>query len=1199
MLTFRAARNAVPGSTDSLCAVALYAERRDTFWFRADILERAPDARVGEIAELPLPFPRDLSELRVDPEALARAEFIRRYQWPVKALLFLLGAFALWAFLRWYERRRARFVAELEQRDRPPYVWQLETGEEGAPDFGEGLTLLLNRLRRRESADLQRLDLRATVRASVRNAGRAAFRFREQTRPPEYLLLIDRYDANDHSARWFDAFFRELVRAEIPVWRYFYQGDPRVCFDEAHPQGIALGELLHRHRDARLLLFGEGQRLLSPASGLLAPWTTLFAGWRRRALLLTKPGRDWGRREQTLSALFAVSPASVKGIDLALEQFETLAQRSPAEALRRTDDAFDDPIVFEGSLLRTLERHFPPALLRWIAACAVYPALHWDLTLFLGSTLSEPGQAPLGSADNLRQLLRLPWFAQGRIPDNARLQLIEYLAAQGLETRVRKALDELLRRAPAPPPDSVAWDEHRMNVVLNELLLTTDKKRRRALEAEFERFLATGKQPDFVTFKQLLRKPTALDLVVPDRWKKHFFRHSTSRFGLRRPAWWGLGALLLGLGLTLAPVKPRVCSGETTTYQGQTLCLETPADELLYLEFLAYDAIEAQNHPLADSLRRRVGPISRKALPPADTLPFYRNTAVRSFNYAARAYNCSLRPTPGCPGRSADSLRQEACENFRRAAVLYAAVGEQRVEFAIALQQACPGDSSASVPEGPVLRGQVLDALSGKPLPGASVRAADAQSSDARRLREGRGEGIFPALTDQQGRYVLRGLPAATELLLYASAPGYAPTETRTPPLAELPPLRLKASKQALEEAAWQQALETDTPEGYGAYLAQFPNGRYAAEARRRQQEGLSAKERALWDAATRENSIASYENYLRRYPDGAFRAEAEKAIQDRREEAAWQQALATNTPAAYETYRRTFPNGRHAAEALERISALREEAAWQQALAANTPAAYQAYVAAWPKGRYADEARKRLEPTPPEDDVIIEALVNKMVRVRGGTFTMGCTKEQGRDCADDEKPAHRVTVSDFSIGTYEVTQQEWRAVMGSNPSNFKNCDACPVENVSWDDIQEFLSRLNAKTGRAYRLPTEAEWEYAARGGSQSRGYKYAGSNSVDEVAWYTSNSGSKTHPVGQKKANELGLYDMSGNVYEWCADDWHDNYSGAPSTGRAWIDSPRASYRVYRGGSWDTNAQFCRVSCRDSDTPSIRNNILGFRLAL
>ena len=151
------------------------------------------------------------------------------------------------------------------------------------------------------------------------------------------------------------------------------------------------------------------------------------------------------------------------------------------------------------------------------------------------------------------------------------------------------------------------------------------------------------------------------------------------------------------------------------------------------------------------------------------------------------------------------------------------------------------------------------------------------------------------------------------------------------------------------------------------------------------------------------------------------------------------------------------------------------------------------------------------------------------MVQVQGGTFTMGCTREQ-RPCYDHEKPAHQVQVRAFQIGKYEVTQQLWEVVMGKNPSHFDNCPQCPVEQVSWEDVQNFLKALN-QTGAQYRLPTEAEWEYAARGGQQSRGYQYAGGENLDAVGWYEENSGYKPHPVGQKQANELGLYDLSGNV--------------------------------------------------------------------
>ena len=224
----------------------------------------------------------------------------------------------------------------------------------------------------------------------------------------------------------------------------------------------------------------------------------------------------------------------------------------------------------------------------------------------------------------------------------------------------------------------------------------------------------------------------------------------------------------------------------------------------------------------------------------------------------------------------------------------------------------------------------------------------------------------------------------------------------------------------------------------------------------------------------------------------------------------------------------------------------------------------------------------------------VLQNLINNMIYVEGGTFTMGATSEQGSDVFKEEKPVHQVTLSSFSIGKYEVTQEEWEAVMGSNPSYF-NGKNLPVEKVSWDDCQKFIRKLNQLTGKQFRLPTEAEWEYAARGGNKSRGYKYAGSNDLGSVAWYDSNSGDKTHEVGQKQPNELGLYDMSGNVYEWCQD-WYGSYSSSSQTNPT--GSSSGSGRVNRGGSWFDLAGFCRVSDRGGSSPGDRYYLLGLRLA-
>uniref|UniRef100_UPI0024323E74 SUMF1/EgtB/PvdO family nonheme iron enzyme n=1 Tax=Leyella stercorea TaxID=363265 RepID=UPI0024323E74 len=217
------------------------------------------------------------------------------------------------------------------------------------------------------------------------------------------------------------------------------------------------------------------------------------------------------------------------------------------------------------------------------------------------------------------------------------------------------------------------------------------------------------------------------------------------------------------------------------------------------------------------------------------------------------------------------------------------------------------------------------------------------------------------------------------------------------------------------------------------------------------------------------------------------------------------------------------------------------------------------------------------------------------MVRVEAGTFTMGATAEM-KNPDDDEKPTHQVTLTnDYYIGKYEVTQALWKAVMGKNPSLFKG-DNLPVEQVSWDDCQEFISKLNRITGKMFRLPTEAEWEYAARGGNKSRGYQYSGSNNLLDVAWCGDNSGSKTRAVGTKQPNELGIYDMSGNVDEWCQD-WKGAYSSSSQVNPTGANS--GSYRVCRGGSWGCIARICRSSYRYCGTPVSRYTFLGLRLVL
>ena len=220
----------------------------------------------------------------------------------------------------------------------------------------------------------------------------------------------------------------------------------------------------------------------------------------------------------------------------------------------------------------------------------------------------------------------------------------------------------------------------------------------------------------------------------------------------------------------------------------------------------------------------------------------------------------------------------------------------------------------------------------------------------------------------------------------------------------------------------------------------------------------------------------------------------------------------------------------------------------------------------------------------------ILAELINSMVYVEGGTFL------QGNNDDYDAKPIHSVTLSDFYIGKYEVTQKEWQTVMGKNPSRIKSPQK-PVDKVSWNDCNEFIRRLNALTGLEFMLPSEAQWEYAARGGNMSKGYNYSGSNDLNSVAWYSSNSDEETHPVGQKQPNELGLYDMTGNVWEWCSDAWY-NYD-SNSTKNPKHNGDTDSNRVYRGGSWYNSEILSRVWFRYASIPNCGYITIGLRLVI
>ncbi|MCC6413536.1 MAG: SUMF1/EgtB/PvdO family nonheme iron enzyme [Saprospiraceae bacterium] len=340
---------------------------------------------------------------------------------------------------------------------------------------------------------------------------------------------------------------------------------------------------------------------------------------------------------------------------------------------------------------------------------------------------------------------------------------------------------------------------------------------------------------------------------------------------------------------------------------------------------------------------------------------------------------------------------------------------------------------------------------------------------------------------------------------------------------------------------------------------------------------------------------------------------------------ATWEKAKNTNTAAAYRDYKRQFPNGEFVRLADKALLQLDEDSAWESAKTANTETAYQNFINRFPKSAYVELAQARLDELKPFNPATLtDASVGIFVLVKGGTFNMG-----SNDGEDDEKPVHHVTVSDFYMGKSEITVKQFRDFVNNTSYQTEaekdggsyfwtgsewekkagvdwRCDAQgnrrpssednhPVIHVSWNDAVAFCSWASRKSGVTYRLPTEAEWEYAARGGARSNGYTYAGSNNIDDVAWYYSNSGNKTHPINGKAPNELGLHDMTGNVWE-CCNDWYGVYTSGSQTNP--IGPSIGSSRVNRGGSWLFTPRNCRVAYRIINSPDFRRSDLGFRLA-
>ncbi len=372
---------------------------------------------------------------------------------------------------------RRPLVVELKNCTEPPFSWNIAPKDDSLEiNIGEGFGKTMLQLRRREWSDATELDIEATVQAIITAGGLPEFRYRQRTQPPEYLLLVERFSRNDHRAGLFDHVFQTFRSNEVFVERFFYDSDLRINRNEQYPNGLNLYELRHRYPDAQLIVLGSGYRLLSSNTGKLAEWAAPLHGWRMRALLTPIPRAEWGYQEDLLDKVFLLLPASIESLQYLAEPpaAEDTSYELLPDYLREVAEM--EPIQLQEDIMPILRQHFDSGMLCWLAACAVYPSLHFDLTLRLGKVIGASLGYELLTAQNILDLTRLPWFISGQIPLPAREKLWQYLEQRHPERRkkVLGYLRDLMEKNKPVNKNSVAWAEHRANLTIIKAM--TSKK---------------------------------------------------------------------------------------------------------------------------------------------------------------------------------------------------------------------------------------------------------------------------------------------------------------------------------------------------------------------------------------------------------------------------------------------------------------------------------------------------------------------------------------------------------------------------------------------------------------------------------------------------------------------------------------------------------------------------------------------------
>ena len=502
----------------------------------------------------------ELETVAVEPAPPAEAEpklsFYQQYATAIR-LALIVAPVVFFLFYEWYRYNRRRLALQRQRGRKPPYIWPIRV-EAATPRFydSEDFYTVARLMRRRQVGEFHRLDVNATIAATIESLGYPRFRYRPDSKPPEYLALIDRASFRDHQAQLFGELTRALEEEGLFIAHYFYEGDPRVCCNEAG-DCFHLAELRDKYPEDRLLVFGNGERIIDPVTGRLESWASTLLEWQDRAVLTPEAATRWGLREITLAEQFILLPATVKGLLTVVDHFESSVSQElrswRQDGLEAPPRELDRPGVVEA-----LRNYLGEETFQWLCACAVYPELHWDLTLYLASLPCM--EKDLVREKNLLRLIRLPWFRSGAMPDDLRWLLIRELD-RDKERAIRSAIIELLEKNP-PPKETIAENVFQLNLAVQRWLFRRSRNRRREMLQVMRSLPQSQATRDYTLLRFLESSGTSpLDLLLPRRLQKVFYRGGVPAFGLRTGT--RLLATLIIVALAWVIVRPPASPEQT------------------------------------------------------------------------------------------------------------------------------------------------------------------------------------------------------------------------------------------------------------------------------------------------------------------------------------------------------------------------------------------------------------------------------------------------------------------------------------------------------------------------------------------------------------------------------------------------------------------------------------------------------------